>query len=394
MTINYANCSETESLQAWFADHESRMTDLLARLVNTDSNSYDKAGTDAVGVILQQFLEADGIAVERLAVERHGDVFVARLPGTRAGKPVMLMGHRDTVFPTGEAARRPFTIRNARAYGPGVADMKAGLVQNAFILAAFKELGLPHLPLVAMASSDEEIGTPACRGILERQLRGIGYAFNAEPGRASGNVVTSRRGGIFFRAGVTGRAAHSGNAFTEGRSAILALARKIEAWMALTDPVADVTVNVGLVSGGQSVNTVAPFAEARIDLRYTAPADRDRMVAAISAIATRVDVPDTTGEIAIVGEFLPVCGVADSTRALLALHQESARAAGFAVDGEFTQSSADSGLPAAMGIPTLCGMGPVGGKGHTAEEFLELDTVVPRAVAQVLTILNLPGSGI
>src|SRR5690606_37666600 len=160
--------------------------------------------------------------------------------------------------PNGEAARRPFTVRDGRASGPGVADMKAGIVMNTFVLSAFAALGGAPAPLVGLFPGDGESASPGSRPIIEVEARGARAVFNSEPGRASGNVVTGRKGGIFFRCEVFGRSAHSGANFQDGISAIEEMARKIQAWHALTDLDAGTTVNVGLVAGGQSVNTVAP----------------------------------------------------------------------------------------------------------------------------------------
>lgn len=387
-----AVAAEPRQMMDFLAAREPAMLELLREIVDIDSNSYDKAGVDAVGEAIERFLTARGIAVSRLPLSDHGDVFIAELPGSDNQAPVLLMGHRDTVFPTGEAARRPFTIRDGRAYGPGVADMKAGLVMNAFVMAAFAALKLPHPPLLALFSSDEEIGTPACKTAIRETAGRAQAVFNAEPGRISGNVVLARRGGIFFRAKVTGRAAHAGLDYERGRSAILATARKIEAWHGLTDQVADVTVNVGLVSGGQSVNTVAPGASCEIDLRYTAPADRDRLIAAITEIALAESVPETTGEIEIIGEFLPVAQD-PAQGALFDLYQGCAAQAGLALEGEFTRSCADSGLTADLGIPTICATGPVGALAHSPDEYLEIATFVPRAQALALTLMSMAGNG-
>ena len=196
--------------------------------------------------------------------------------------PIVLMGHRDTVFPKGEAVRRPFRVENGRAYGPGVSDMKAGLVMNAFVLAAVKRFGGAPAPVVGLITSDEEIASPSSRPIIERVARAARCLFNAEPGRPSGNIVTGRKGGVFLRFEVFGRAAHSGGAFEKGISAIGELAHKVVAMHKLTDLARGVTVNVGIVAGGQSVNTTAPHAEGQIDLRYVKPTDRARALASFA----------------------------------------------------------------------------------------------------------------
>ncbi|TQF82490.1 M20 family metallopeptidase [Elioraea sp. Yellowstone] len=390
--------SPETAISDWLATQKQAMLDLLERLVNIDSGSYDKEGVDAVGAQIKAFFDAHGIAVETIPGATKGDVLRAVLAapdqaGGNAGRNIVLMGHRDTVFPKGEAERRPFRIENGRAYGPGVADMKAGLVMNAFVLAAFRKFGAAPGPMVGLFTGDEEIGSPEGRAVIEAEGRMARAVFNAEPGRPSGNVVTARKGGVFMVMAIEGKAAHSGGNFEAGISAIEELARKIIAIHALTDLKAGVTLNVGLVRGGQSVNTVAPFAEGEIDLRYVEPAQRDDIVAKIEAIVRTANVPGTRATLAIKGEFLPVNPTAASN-ALFETYVGAAADAGLKVAGEFSGGCADSGFTAAVGAPTICGVGPVGGKAHSPEEYLEIDSMVPRAQALARAICRLPQAGL
>jgi glutamate carboxypeptidase len=384
------NSKQETTITDWLAARESDMIGLLEKLVNTDSGSYDKPGVDAVATHLRDFLEGEGVPCEQLAIDTHGDALRATVaaPGQSGNQPILLMGHRDTVFPKGEPVRRPFRIDDGIAYGPGVADMKAGLVMNAFLLAAFARFGGAPAPMVGLFTGDEEIGSPTSRPYIEAEAGNARAVFNSEPGRLSGNVVTGRKGGIFFQCEVTGKAAHSGANFQDGASAIEELARKIQALHALTDLERGQTINVGLISGGQSVNTVAPSAECQIDLRYVEPDDRDTIVDAIERIARQCSVEGTSASIRIIGEFRPL-KQSPQAKALFKKYVGNARDAGLSVAGEFSGGCADSGFAAAVGAPTICGVGPVGGKVHSPEEFLELKSVVPRAQALALTILRL-----
>ena len=222
--------TETD-ITAWLATQHDAMVALLREMVDIDSGSYNKPGIDAVGAVVQRFMQAQGIPVETIRQQNHGDCLRAAVPwdgpAGNAGGNIVLMGHRDTVFPDGEAARRPFTIRDGIAYGPGVADMKAGLVMNCFVLAAFAKFGGAPAPLVGLFTGDEEIGSPEGRAVIEAEARRARVVFNSEPGRVSGNVVTGRKGGVFMAFRITGKAAHSGANFADGISAIEELARKI-----------------------------------------------------------------------------------------------------------------------------------------------------------------------
>jgi glutamate carboxypeptidase len=381
----------------WLGQQQDAMVAMLREMVDIDSGSYNKAGADAVGGVVRRFMASQGISVEAVAGQKHGDCLRATPawdgPAGNTGGNILLMGHRDTVFPDGEASRRPFTIRDGIAYGPGVADMKAGLVMNCFILAAFAKFGGAPAPLVGLFTGDEEIGSPEGRAVIEAEARRARVVFNSEPGRVSGNVVTGRKGGVFMLFRITGKAAHSGGAFTDGISAIDELARKVLAIHALTDLDRGITLNVGLVSGGQSVNTVAPWAEGQIDFRYIHPEDKDDILARIDAIISRSFVPGTSAELTIKGEFLPLVQTPTAKR-LFDLYVSAAAETGFQTDGEFTGGCADSGFTAAVGAPTICAVGPVGGKAHSPDEFLRIDSLVPRAQACARAILRLGQAGL
>lgn len=372
----------------WLADQRQAMIDQLQLLVDTDSGSYDKEGVDRVGAHLRGFLEKAGLSCETIPSETYGDGIRATLgQPDEQHRPILLMGHRDTVFPKGEAQRRPFRIESGRAYGPGVADMKAGLVMNSFVLAAFARFGAPG-PLVGLYTSDEEIASPSSRDLIEQEARRARAVFNAEPGRPNGNVVTGRKGGVFMRMEIQGVPAHSGVNFEQGVSAIEELARKVSAVHALTDLARGVTVNVGLISGGMSVNTIAPNAKAEIDLRYVDPQDRNGIVAEIERIVATPFVNGTSASLQILGEFVPLVPT-QASRQLFELYADCALRVGLDVGEEFTGGCADSGFAAAMGAPTLCATGPCGAKAHSPDEFLEIASIVPRAQALALSILAL-----
>jgi len=384
-------------IAAWLATQHDAMVAMLREMVDIDSGSYNKLGIDAVGAVVQRFMDSQNIPIEVVRQQKHGDCLRAAVPwdgpAGNAGGNIVLMGHRDTVFPDGEASRRPFTIRDGIAYGPGVADMKAGLVMNCFILAAFAKFGGSPAPLVGLFTGDEEIGSPEGRAVIEAEARRARVVFNSEPGRGSGNVVTGRKGGVFMALRIVGKAAHSGGNFTDGISAIEELARKVQAIHALTDLERGITLNVGLVSGGQSVNTVAPWAEGQIDLRYVAPEDKDELLGRIGAIIERSFVPGTKAEWSVKGEFLPLTQTPTAKR-LFEIYVSAAADTGFQTDGEFTGGCADSGFTAAVGTPTICAVGPVGGKAHSPEEFLRIDTLVPRAQACARAIMRLEQAGL
>lgn len=377
-----------EKVVAWLAPRFDEMEALLKRLVNMESSSFDKEGTDKVGEVIAEILTAEGILVTRLPQQGYGDVFRAEVHGRVGGAHALLLGHRDTVFAKGTVANRPYSRKDKLAFGPGVCDMKAGLVTNIFTLRAIKAVGGLSFPVAALFTGDEEIGSGTGRPEIERAAHGARAVFNTEPGRVSGNVVTGRKGGGSFLIKVTGKAAHSGVNHKDGASAIETLARKIVKLHALTDYEAGITTNVGVIKGGNTHNTVAPWAEAELDLRFVTLDQHKAMTAEIERIVAEPEVPGTTATVTPKSMFLPL--EEQHAAGLFALYREAAtKDVGFDVGGEFTGGCADSGFTASLGAPTLCGLGPIGGKAHTDDEFCELDSLVPRTQALAATLCRL-----
>jgi glutamate carboxypeptidase len=374
----------------WLAIQRDALVDLVAALVDIDSGSYDKAGVDAVGARLRSFLHEHGIAFTSIPSEKFGDAIRAETGnvGGAGNAPVLLLGHRDTVFAQGEAARRPFRVVDGKGSGPGCADMKAGIAVNAFVLAAFQRFAAAPAPITALFTADEEIGSPSSKDLIMKEARSARAVFNSEPGRPGGGVVTGRKGGVFMRLDVLGKAAHAGNNLADGISAIEEIARKVVKLHALTDLPNGISCNVGTISGGQTVNTVSPSASAELDLRFIRPADRTRAMAAIEAIVAESNVPGSRASLEITGEFAPMVTTEASER-LYAHYAACANALGQSVEPVFAGGCSDSGFASSTGAPTICAVGPIGGRAHSPEEYLEIDSIVPRAQALALAIMRL-----
>jgi glutamate carboxypeptidase len=383
---------DTETLVLdWLASQKEPMLDLVRTLVDIDSGSYDKAGVDAVGERLRAFLAAHNVTSSALANDRFGDAIRAQVDsgaGWGANAPVLLLGHRDTVFPAGEAARRPFRIVDGHGLGPGCGDMKAGVVINAFVLAALARFAAASSPVVALFTADEEIGSPSSKALIKESARAARAVFNSEPGRPGGGVVTGRKGGKFMRINVFGKAAHAGNNLSDGISAIEELARKIVKLHALTDLPNGISCNVGTIAGGQTVNTVAPYATAELDLRFIHPDEGERTLAKIEAIVAEANLPGTHASLEITGEFEPLVA-SEASRRLFEHYVACARSLGQTAESVFAGGCADSGFAASVGAPTLCAVGPIGGRAHSPEEYLDVDSIVPRAQALALAIMRL-----
>ncbi|MGI9493309.1 MAG: M20 family metallopeptidase, partial [Geminicoccaceae bacterium] len=344
-----------------------------------------------VGMAIKGHLEDRGMTTKMIERPNASFCLTATIDARHqepANQHILLMGHRDTVFSKGEAAKRPFRVARDRAFGPGVADMKCGLVMNSFVAEAFHRFGGNRHPINILYTSDEEIGSPSSKEVIEIEAANARAVFNSEPGRPTGNIVTGRKGALFLTLEVGGIAAHSGSAHQRGASAIEAICRKVQALHALTNYEHGRTVNIGLIEGGQSANTVAPFAKATIDIRYLSKAELPEIEAEVGAIVERVEIDGTSADITRRTLFPPL-EQTPANRELFELYAEASSSLGQEVGGEFSGGAADSGFTSALGVPTICAVGPVGEKGHQPEEAAHLETFVPRAKAMAATILRL-----
>ncbi|WP_050872968.1 M20 family metallopeptidase [Comamonas testosteroni] len=373
---------------AWMQERFDDYVRQLESLVNIDSGSYHKAGVSKVLDWVAGYLDGLGIEVQRL--QDGGRVVCVRAtvhPGASRERSALLLGHCDTVFPEGEAQRRPFRVDGPVAYGPGVADMKAGVLMNAYLLQAWQAMGDKGTTLSALFTCDEEIGSPQSGAFIEATCRQHRYAFNSEPGRPNGNVVVGRKGGVFFDVQVQGKAAHAGANFYSGISAISALAKKIQSMEQLIDPDEGITLNVGLIRGGLSVNTVAPSAVAGVDLRIHTMAQRERCLSEVARICA-TSLQGETASWSVRGEFKPFVQ-SEGSRLLAEKYLEISVTEGIAVKGEVTGGCSDSGIAAECGCDVICAVGPSGGGFHTPEEYVRLDSVVGKATVLFRTLKTL-----
>ena len=299
--------SATGKLNAYFDGRQPEIMGMIERLVNMDSFSEDGEDVNKVGETVSGWMREAGFHTEKIAkpaidpdeswMEKLGNVFSARTHEREAGPGIVFLGHMDTVFPAGTAAARPFRVEGGRAYGPGVADMKAGVVANMFAARALKELGLIDVPMTLMFSPDEELGAPTATRVYRERIGGARAVICAEPGFPDGGVTTERRGSGHFHMRISGISAHAGRCYEDGASAILELAHKIVALDAFVDAQAQTIVNTGLISGGNSANAVAPWADARIHITFNTVDAAERLVENVRAVAARTFVPRTTTRI-------------------------------------------------------------------------------------------------
>lgn len=381
-----------QGIREALADRTAPMLGLIERLVSINSFTDNPPGGDAVGEVLASELAAiSGVSVRRLASGRFAAHWIAESSAAKASPSgcVALVGHLDTVFPPG--VFEGFHLDGDVARGPGVLDMKGGLVVVIEALRALAKVGaLASIPVRFAIVSDEEVGSPEGRPLLQRELAGAACALVFEAGREGDAIITARRGTGAAVARATGKAAHAGNAHRDGANAIWALARFIDRAQRLTDYGRGLTVNVGKVSGGQGKNTVPDAAEAVIDFRFTSVADGESLRAALAAAAREAaaEVPGTSVDVE--GEIArqPLTRT-EANVALCREYAACARSAGLG-DGEapLIGGGSDASSTAEIGIPSIDGLGPRGSGFHTRDELVEVKTLVPKAEALAAFLLG------
>lgn len=349
--------------------------ELLRTLVEFESPSSEKEAVDRLIDWLQAEIERRGGEVERLRQEQWGDLLVARFGGTGDG-PLQVMTHIDTVWPLETIERLPWREDGDRIHGPGIYDMKASAAMMLSALDILAELGVSHRPIVWTINTEEEVGSPVSRPVLERIARDSACVLCLEPPvPPDGSLKTERKGVGMFTMSIEGRASHAGADHQAGISAIEELARQVQRLHALTDYDKGTTVNVGIVSGGTKRNVVAASARAEIDLRVTSLAEADRVVPLILDSTSLVD--GTTVQIRGEINRPPM----ERTPAIIAAF-ERARGIGRAVGQELTEAStgggSDGNFTAAIGATTLDGLGCPGDGAHAETEHILRSAVGPR----------------
>ncbi len=387
--------AEVTSLLEGATAVSGQILDQIEELVGVETSSYDKpaldAGLDHVERLMHRHL---GVADES---RRHdggerGDVLVATHRGTGPGH-VSLLGHYDTVWPTGTLAEWPIEVSTVdgseRLTGPGVFDMKSGLVQGVWALRLLRDAGLPTPTVTFVLNGDEEIGSLASRPVIEAVAAETDATLVLEP-TAAGAVKTGRKGIGIFRIEVTGVESHAGLDPTAGASAIHALARVIEQVVAIARSDVGTTVNVGLVEGGSGSNVVAGRARALVDVRVADATEQARVDADFDAITTgdprvRLQVEH--------GWNRPPMTLTDASRPLLDVARSVAADLGEELRHATVGGASDANFVAALGKPVLCGLGAVGHGAHARGEWIRPDSV-PHQTALVAGVLNRLSGGL
>lgn len=361
----------------------------LERLVAAESPSQDPASQAEVLEALTYELLASDFRVRRLPGNKTGGQLLAARRDRRRGKPIQaLIGHCDTVWPTGTLSKMPITVRAGRMTGPGIYDMKGGLVLMIFALRAIADQDLElEVEPVVFVNSDEEMGSGESRRTVERLSRIADRVFVLEPAMGeAGALKTARKGVGQFTIRVSGRAAHAGLEPSQGVSAILELSHVVQRLFALNDPENGVTVNVGTIDGGMRPNVVAPEGSADVDVRVLTTQQARELETAVRSLE-----PSTPGAVLRVEGSVDIPPLERTPRNRLLWRRARAVATELDLDlQECLAGGGSDGNVASLFAPTLDGLGPIGAGAHATHEFIQLDSMVERGALLALLLLEPP----
>ncbi|GAB2646446.1 M20 family metallopeptidase [Vibrio panuliri] len=350
----------------------------LRPLINVDCGTYTVEGIEFIATQFEaKFADMAGWSVKRVDCGKAGVGLEIRNQPEADKIDVMLIGHMDTVFPVGTAAARPMTTDAEKAYGPGVSDMKSGLLNIVYAMRHLDQAVLDKLSICICMNPDEETGSADSVDWLQSVAKNAHNVLVAEAARADGSLVKARKGLAGYKLTFSGKAAHAGNDPQSGRSAITEMANWILAINAMTNFESGTTLNVGVVNGGAGVNIVPDHATALVDVRFWSNEEYADVDAKLKAM---IETPFVDGvTIALEREtYKPSMVASEKTHALMALVEESAKELDIAIGWQEVGGGSDANNTAILGVPTLDGLGPIGAGFHSDQEYLQLDSIEPR----------------
>lgn len=377
----------------WIDEHKDEMVFLWKEMVTIDSGIGVRDGGMAMGNLCAGILEELGFSIRRVSYEKCGDTIIGER-GDMTKPFTILMGHMDTVFFKGEPEKRPFTIKDGKAYGPGVLDMKGGVTILLSTLKALHEAGFEDFPCKVILDADEEPAHVFSNApeVIQKEAEGAKCAFNFETGFTDHSLVVQRKGCWRFFIETFGRGCHVGNDPENGRSAILEMAHKIIEIEKLTDYSKQYNVIVGTIEGGTVANAAPAYCKVECDFRYTHPEDLPVLRRKVDEVCSRQYVPDTTTKVSDSVGFATMTRLPGNLE-LLKIAQEVAEESGFPKpEARLCGGGSDAAYTTAMGVPTLCAVGVEGARNHTVEEWADVDSLFRRAKQMAGILLKVNGS--
>ncbi len=369
---------------------QDKILDFLYKIVEIESPSQEKRCVDAVLDILEKQYQDLGFKTYRLSRDQYGNHLIGEI-SSGIGPRVLIVGHADTVFPLGTIKTMPLHRDGNYLFGPAVGDMKGGLTIMLFaiqsLLAVRKSL---KGSLRVVVNSDEEPGSPTSRDLWPDLCKDVDWAFILEPAQMDGGLVLRRKGVGIFNLTVKGRSAHAGVEPEKGASAIKVLAKKILDLEALADLKLGTTVNTGVIQGGTHPYVVPAEAKASIDIRVPTLAEKERILAKMKAVVEHVEFEGTQANLE--GQFhRPPMEPAPGIELLQKIVEEEGQALNLKVQWAFTGGASDGNNISAIGVPTVDGMGPVGGSAHSNDEYMNIPSLYQKTVLLASVLDRLVG---
>jgi len=375
-------------IQSYLQSVETEMFALLKDIVTIQSSSHNKPGIDQTADTIAGVFNDLPVTTETIGQMLQGNHLLVRsLAQPDFTKQVLLVGHMDTVFPK-DTDFNWYREDEIQSYGPGVIDMKGGLVVGIYALKALNQLGLlDQIPLTFVFNSDEEIGSRSSIDLIQKEANASAFAFVLEAGGSDNQVVTGRKGNLTIELHVQGEAGHAAYATKHKSSAILALAHKIIEFEALNDFEKGISINVGKIDGGIGPNTIPEFANAQIDFRYVNPFDLRFLEEKVTKIAQTTAVPEAISRVDFISGRPPMQKSEDN-RKLFEVAAGIAKQLGYTLHEEFRNGVSDANFIADLNVPVLDGLGPIGGRDHSRDEFMIKQSLPQRTLLLACTILE------
>lgn len=381
------------SVEAYTRQRLSQYIEELRELCAIDSDSYHKSGLDEVALFLAARTRGLGMQVTIFERQTWGNDLYGVLPGD-GGRNVLLLGHMDTVYPVGTAAARPLEIQGDNIYGPGVSDMKGCILSAIYAIEALSALDYRSFGEIRfLCVSDEEINTRHCQDIMQKACENAQGALVLEAARSNGDIVSARKGHTWYMLTARGRSAHAGVEPEKGRNAVVEIAHQVLQFQNMNGWREGIAVNPGVISGGTLPNVVPDHAQAQFDLRFLHDDDRIATEKRFHELMMQKRIPDVELTLDRAPDIkAPMMQTPESLK-LAHQAQHIANLLGFSVNHVLTGGSSDASYATGYGVPTLDGLGPIGGRDHSPEEYLVHSSVAPRAALLAGLIASIGNSG-
>ena len=377
-----------EEIESFLISREPEMFTFLEEIIKIQSGSHNKTGIDKTAGAIARVFQDLGVTTETVVQTLYGNNLVIRSQAQSAAKKqVLLVGHMDTVFPE-DTDFNWYKEDNEKSYGPGVIDMKGGLVVGIYALKALAELGLLNqIPLTFIFNSDEEIGSRGSVDLIQKEANSSAFAFVLEAGGLANEIVTGRKGNLTIEIHIKGRAGHAAFATKDKPSAILEMAHKIIEFESLNDFDKGITINIGKIDGGIGSNTIPEFSNAQIDFRFVDPSDLKNLEEKVSDIAHKVVVQGTQSRVDFISGRPPM-QQSPGNKNLFKITAGIADHMAYPVKEQFRFGVSDANFIADLNIPVIDGLGPIGARDHSRDEYMIKESLLKRTLLLACSIIE------